>query len=58
MLRAFLPAVCPHCGEDVPRAAARRCPICRSPFPLPFSVPEPRRLPRRKGAKGGDDGER
>jgi len=32
MFRAALPSVCPQCGEKVPRAAARRCPHCRTPF--------------------------
>ncbi|WP_158659277.1 hypothetical protein [Paracoccus denitrificans] len=36
MARSFLPTVCPQCGRDVPRAAARRCPICHTPFDPPF----------------------
>lgn len=34
MYRALLPPYCPECGEDVPRAAARRCPFCLTPFHL------------------------
>lgn len=26
------PAKCSHCGIRVPRAAAYRCPLCRTPF--------------------------
>lgn len=32
MYRALLPATCPACGEDVPRAAGLRCPLCLIPF--------------------------
>lgn len=32
MYRALLPPTCPACGQDIPRAAAHRCPICLTPF--------------------------
>lgn len=41
MFRALLPPVCPQCGANVPRAAARRCPSCRTPFLSPFAPSRP-----------------
>lgn len=32
MHRRFIPAVCQRCDEPVPRAAAWRCPSCRTEF--------------------------
>ncbi|MDO5370172.1 hypothetical protein [Paracoccus sp. (in: a-proteobacteria)] len=37
----YPPAKCSHCGNRVPRAAAHRCPLCRTPFsrlPLPATI--------------------
>jgi len=32
MFRRLMPAVCATCKESVPRAAAGRCPSCRTDF--------------------------
>lgn len=46
MHRRFIPAHCAHCGAAVPRAAAGRCPSCRTDFAAANAPhrPEPRRL--------------
>ncbi|MDQ7263182.1 hypothetical protein NM680_15405 [Paracoccus sp. PS-1] len=54
MTRSALPMPCPQCGRHVPRAAARRCPLCHAPFDLPF----PAEADRHPHDPGGRDGSR
>ena len=50
MFRPYLPDICPGCGEGVPRAAARRCPLCLTPF-----MPVPHPASRSPYDRGRDD---
>lgn len=45
MFRRFIPTICASCGEQVPRAAAGRCPTCRKDFVpmVPAGWIDPRR---------------
>ncbi len=39
MFRFRPPRVCAHCRQVMPRAAAVRCPLCRTPFDAPPPSP-------------------
>ncbi len=58
MYRNLLPAQCHACGEEVPRAAAHRCPICLNPFSrMPLDQTRTRPKPEMRRRPMHRDGE-
>lgn len=55
MFRLAIPAICPRCQQNVPRAAARRCPFCHLAFPPPPSIRAVPARPERPGSNLGNE---
>lgn len=55
MFRFNPPQICVHCLQVMPRAAARRCPLCHTPFDYPRVMPaaRPAPLPERRDDEQG-----